>query len=222
MDINEIYETYLYAINKFQGGGLSPAEFNRINNIGMRSYISYLLGSFQTYTPGRPIAKVELGNNSVVRQRLTPSIYQYNLSVDASGYSPYPGDFLQVDAMWSIYGYDRVRFVDQDRWYSTFKSTIDPIATNPIYMIKDIGLEFAPINIGAAKMSYVRNPPNMIWAYITDINGREVYDPANSVQPIFDDLSILEIIVRGLQLVGVNLQAADVAQYSQMIKNQGQ
>lgn len=223
MDINDVYLTCQYAINKFQGGGLSPEEFNRNINIGQRSYIAFLLGNFQTYTPGRPIAKVELGQNSVVRERLTPSIYQYNLNVDPSGFCPFPGDYLQTDAMWSIYGYQRIRFTDQERWYSTYNSDIDPIATNPIYMLKDIlGFQFGPEDIGQAKLSYVRNPPNMIWAFTLDGNGREVYDAANSAQPIWGELQILEVIVRALRLVGVNLQADQVSQYSNEIKNFGQ
>lgn len=222
MTINDVYELCLYILNKFQGGGLTPTEFNRVINVAQRSYMSWLLGTMQTYQPGRPIAQVELGNNASVRQRLTPSIYEYNLAVNADGFSPYPGDFLQVDAMWNIYGFDRVRWVGQDRWYSTANSVIDPVATNPIYRIRDVGLFFLPLNIGAAKMSYVRNPPDMVWAFTLDGNQREVYDPANSVQPIWDDLSILDIIVRALRIIGVNLQADQVSQYATEIKQTGQ
>lgn len=223
MTINDVYEIVQFAAKKSNlDGYITPSEFNRIINVGMRSFMSWLLGSFQTYQPGRPIALVELGQNSVVRQRLTPSIYEYNLTVDATGFSPYPGDYLQADAMWSIYGFNRIRCVQQDSWYSYYNSTIDPISANPIYRLRDIGLFFAPESIGSAKLSYVRNPPDMRWAYTEDVNGLPVYDSINSVQPIFDDLSILDIIVRALALVGVNLQSADVAQYAQMIKTQGQ
>lgn len=222
MTVNEVYELMKYIINKEQSGYLSPTEFNNNMNFAQNSYISFLLGTLQMYVPGRPIAKVELGQNSVVRQRLTPSIYEYNLTIDGSGYSPYPGDFLQVDAMWSIYGYNRIRWTDQDRWYSTYNSVIDPIATNPIYRIRDIGLQFAPDNIGAAKMSYVRVPPAIIWGYTLDGNGVEVYDPATSADPIFDNTAILEIMARALRMSGVNLQAADVSNYAEQIKNIGQ
>jgi hypothetical protein len=222
MDVNEIYELMRYIINKDQNGYLSPSEFNNNINFSQNSYISFLLGSLQMYVPGRPIARVELGQNSVVRQRLTPSIYEYNLSIDGTGYSPYPGDFLQVDAMWSIYGYNRIRWTDQDKWYSTYNSVIDPIATNPIYRIRDIGLSFGPENIGGARMSYVRVPPPIIWGFDLDPNGIEVYNAATSSQPIWDNTSILEITARALRMSGVNLQAADVSNYAEEIKNSGQ
>lgn len=222
MNVNDVYEICLFAINKHQSGYLSPDEFDRVINLGQRSYISYLLGIFQSYVPGRPIARVELGQNSIVRQRLTPAIYQTVLNVDLNGESPYPGDYLQADAMWSLYGYQRIRCIQQDFWYSYYNSSIDPVAELPIYMIKDIGLQFAPESIGKAKLSYVRNPPDIHWGYDEDPNGIPVYNPLTSNQPIWDDLEILEIIIRALDLVGVNLQAPQVLQYSQMIKTQGQ
>lgn len=224
MNVNEVYEIILYACAKNQSQGyVSSDDFNRTINIAQKSYASYLLGSFQTYIPGRPIARVELGQNSVVRTRLTPIIYGYNLNVDSTGFSPYPGDYLQVDAMWSIYGYNRIRYTDQDRWYSSYNSVIDPpIYGNPIYKIEDLGFRFAPESINRAKMSYVRNPPDMVWGYDEDINGLPVYNPIKSTQPVWDDASILEIIVRALAIIGVNLQLNVVQQYAQTIKTQGQ
>lgn len=190
--------------------------------MAQRNYISYLLGSFQRYSPGRPVANVELGQNMTVRQRLTPVIYGVNMFVNSDGNRSYPDDFLQVDAMWSIYGYSRVRAVQQDSWYQYYNSVIDPVATNPIYMVKDEGFQFAPESIGAVKMSYVRNPPNMVWGNTANIYGIPIYDPSTSVQPLWGDLAIFEIITRALSMVGVNLQAAQVAGYAETIKREGQ
>lgn len=222
MDVNETYELMQYIIAKNQQGYLSPDEFILTINQAQRSYQSYLLGSLQTYIPGRPVAKVELGQNSVVRQRLSPSIYNYNLSVDGTGFSPYPGDYLQADAMWSIYGNNRIRYVQQDALYSFYNSVIDPVTTNPIYLIEDVGFRFYPVTTATAKLSYVRNAPDMVWGYTDDANGNPVYNPLSSTQPIWDDASMLEIIARALRMVGVNLQSAVVSQYAEEIKNQGQ
>lgn len=191
-------------------------------NQAQLGYMSFLLGTLQAYIPGRPIARVELGQNSIVRDRLAPSIYNYNLSVDSTGFSPYPGDYLQADAMWSMYGYQRIRWIDQDRWWLVYNSVIDPVATNPVYLYEDTGFRFAPESIGAAKLSYVRNPPNIVWGYTLDGDGIEVYDPNTSVDPIWDNLSILDIISRALRFVGVNLQAPDISQYANEIKATGQ
>jgi hypothetical protein len=224
LDVDEIYSIIKFAINKSQSGYVSPEEFNRVINVAQKSWCTYLLGTLQQYTPGRPVALVELGQNSVVRQRLTPVIYGYNLSVDANGYSGYPGDYLQTDAMWSIYGFSRIRFVQQDSLHSYYNSTIDPIATNPIYLIKDIGFQFYPTTIANAKLSYVRNPPNMVWGYIDDPDrpGEVIYSEIHSTQPVWDYASMLEIIVRALAIIGVNLQLPVVSQYAEQIKKTGQ
>lgn len=222
MTVDELYILFQYAINKNQNGGLSSGDFNSAINLGQDSWVEYLAGDFSTYQPGRPISKVELGQNSVVRQRLSPVIYGYILSVDNTGFAPYPLDYIQTDSMWGIYGNTRVRWADQTRWTAMYNSVIDPIATNPIYLIKDKGFEFAPKTIGQAKMSYVRLPPRIKWGYNIDVNGREVYSPINSLDPIWDNITILEIIVRALKIIGVNLQLSVVMQYAQDIKNNGQ
>ena len=218
-----VYKLMLDILNKNQTGGyLPPVKFNRVINMAQKSYVAYLAGNFQTYTPGRPIAKVELGNNSVVRQRMTPSIYGFILNVDSTGFAPYPGDYIQTDSMWTIYGYKRVRYVDNDKWYSTANSVIDPVSTNPIYRLRDTGFEFAPTNIGQAKMEYVKDPPDIVWGYSEDAKGRPVYSPADSVDPIWDSVSMLEIVVRALAMIGVSLQYGQVQQYAQQIKMEGQ
>ena len=223
MDVNEVYKLMLFCVAKNKSQGyLSPSDFETSFNQAQKSYAAYLLGGFNTYMPGRPISRVEIGNNQTVRQRLSPIIYGYNLSIDGTGFSSYPGDFLNTDAMWSYYGYNRIRYVQQDSLWSYYNSVIDPIATNPIYLSEDVGFRFYPSSTGNAKLSYVRNPPNVVWGYTDDVNGRPVYSEALSTQPVWDDASMLEIIVRALAIVGVNLQLNVVIGYSQQIKTQGQ
>lgn len=222
-NINDVYKIVLYAVGKnLQQGYVSPEDFNLVINQAQKSYTSYLLGSFQQYAPGRPEARVEFGQNLVIRQRLIPIIYTTNLSIDVTGFSPYPSDYLQTDAMWSYYGYDRIREIQQNQLYGVYNSKIDPIASWPVYMIENDGFRFFPNNIGQAKMSYVMNPPDMVWGYTLDVNGVPVYNAAGSVQPVWGDASILEIIVRALRIIGVNLDYNQVSGYAVQIENQGQ
>jgi hypothetical protein len=223
VNIDDIYELILFILNKSQSGGyLSPDEFNRVFPAAQRGYCAYLLGTMQQYQPGRPVARVELGQNSVVRQRLTPVIYGYNLNVDTTGFSPYPGDYLQTDAMWSIYGYQRIRYADQQKLSSIYGSEIDPIISNPIYILEYDGFRFFPQSTTSARLNYVRNPPDPVWGYDEDVNGLPVYNPLKSTQCMFDDAAIMGIIVRALSMIGVNLQMPVVLQYAAEIKNNGQ
>jgi hypothetical protein len=112
--------------------------------------------------------------------------------------------------------------VQQQYFYSIYNSVIDPVGGWPVYMLEYDGFRFFPNNIGAAKLSYVRNPPDMIWGYTLNVNGIPVYNPASSTQPVWDDASILEIIVRALRIIGVNLQYNEVSAYANEIKQVGQ
>lgn len=228
-DINDWYVLTQYIINKNQQGNVTPSKFNLVINQGARSYQSFLLGSFSSYSSGRPVSRVELGNNRTVRQRLAPTIYNYNLHISPYGKSPYPGDFLQVDAMWSIYGQSiysplnkRIRYAQQNSLDSTYNSVIDPIESNPIYLIEDVGFQFYPVDTYEAKLSYVRDAPEMKWAYTLDGNNRPVYDAVNSIQPVWDSSAMFEIVCRALKIIGVNLQLGIVIQYANEIERNGQ
>lgn len=223
MTADTMFQIWKYALQKnIQGGYASPDDFKITINQGSRSFLDYLLGEFQQYQTGRPIAKVQFGMNEQVRQSLTALIQKpVPLTVDVNGLSSYPEDFEQVDAMYTT-TMDRIRFASQHKLYSYLNSIIDPIATNPIYLLIDTGFQFYPITIGSALLSYVKTPPDIVWGFTLDANGLPLYSQPLSADPIWYDADCLQIIVRALALVGVNLQMPQLEQYSNLIKTQGQ
>jgi hypothetical protein len=218
-----MYQLIRFIIRKNQNGNLNPSDFNNIINVAQSGYMDYLLGEFQKYTPGRPWAAVEFGQNQDIRQRLTPFISSpVPLTIDGNGKSTYPIDFINADAMYyGIYN-RRVKFIQQDRVDSHLNSYIDPISNNPVYLVIDTGFQFYPKNLGSASLSYIKKPATLFWNSTTDIYGRVSYNPTGSVQPQWNDLDSLEIVVRALIQVGVNLQLRDVEQYANLIKQGGQ
>lgn len=227
MNVNFFYQIVQNIVNKNQNGYIPPAQFNLFANQAQTSFLDYLLGDFQSYQYGRPLSKVQWGMNEITRQRLTPLIGPVvTLTPDNTGFVAYPSDFQQVDAMYQT-NKDRIRYVPQHKLYSYLQSQIDPIATNPIFTIESGGFRFYPnttdtqVASPAALLSYVKTPPTIVWAYTTDSNGRPVYSPGTSVDPVFYDTDNMELISRVLQFVGINLQAQEIEQYATMIKNQG-
>lgn len=231
MTINDIYLICQFAINKSQNGYLSPSQFNTIINQAQTSYQNYLLGEFQQYQYGRSQSRIGYSQNENIRQRLTPLITESTLTIAGNGKVAYPDNYVQTDAIRTT-GFDRVKYVQQDSLFSYYNSKIDPIATNPIYLIEPTGFQFYPVTLGTAILTYVKNAPAMVWAYTLDGNGRSVYAPTQtgagvtpttgSVQPVWDDVDILEIIARALKLVGLNLKDGDVQQYANQVTQQGQ
>lgn len=224
MTVDQVYRICLYAVSKNTSQGyLSPDDFNSTINLAQYSYLDYLLGEYQKYMPGRPNAPVNFSQNQRLRTSIEPLIYGTVLNIDSNtGVADYPSDFEQVDAMWSVYNHYRIRFIQQDRKWLVARSTIDPVAENPIYTMAQVGFEFLPVTLGNARMSYVRTPPPITWGYNLDGNGIPVYNSALSQQPVWSDVDMLNVIVRALALVGVNLQFQIVMEYANIIKNGGQ
>lgn len=224
MNVNECYKLCLYIIAKNKSQGyLSPDDFNLTINAGQKMYLDYLLGEYQKYQVRRPIAVVEFGQNERIRESLSSLIYGTTLSPNTTtGIAPFPSDYEYTDNMWSLYGFYNIKFIQQDRLDSYNRSTIDPIAENPVYLIQHEGFHFFPENIGSARLSYVRKPPYIVWGYTLDGNGRPVYDASLSQDPIWGDTDILQVILRTMQIVGVNLQFGMVVQYANEVKNTGQ
>jgi len=231
MNVNDMYRICQFAVNKAQNGYLTPSDFNLVINQAQISYQDYLLGEFQQYQYGRPQARINYSQNENIRQRLTPLITEATLTINSStGESPYPSDYLQTDSIITS-DFERVRYVTQDRLYSYYNSEIDPVATNPIYLIEPNKFQFYPKTLGTAVLTYVKNAPDIVWAYTT-VSGRPVYAPTQTgsgvtpttgtVQPVWDDVDLLEIITRALKLIGLNLQDGMVAQYANQITQTGQ
>lgn len=222
-----MYEVWLYALDKnLQQGYASPQNFYTTINQAQRSYTDYLLGEYQKYQIQRPIAVVEFGQNARVRDSIAPLIYNAILPINSTtGIASRPSDYEYVDAMFGVYGNYNIRFIQQDRQDSYIHSQIDPIATNPVYLIRHEGFQFfpeRPYGENQARMSYVRNPPSIVWGYVEDSNGIPVWNPATSQDPVWSETDCLQIITRALLLAGVNLNFNTVLQYANEVKNNGQ
>ena len=220
MNVNDMYRICQFAVNKAQNGYLTPSEFNLTINQAQVSYQDYLLGEFQQYQYGRPQARINYSQNENIRQRLSPLITSATLTINGSGESAYPADYVQADTIITT-AFNRVRFVQQDALYSYYNSQIDPIATNPIYLLEPTGFQFYPVTLGSAILTYIKDAPEIIWAYTT-VSGRPVYSSGTSVQPVWDNVDLLEIIARALKLIGLNLQDGQVQQYANQVTQTGQ
>jgi hypothetical protein len=167
---------------------------------------------------------VAFGETERIRTSLAPLIIEEVISVNnVTGIGAFPYGFIQVDAMWGQYGYYNIRFTEQDRLSANIRSVIDtPSNDNAVYLIRHEGFQFFPPTIGSVRCSYVENPPSIIWGYLPDSNDLPVWNPLTSSSPVWEDTDLLQIIVRALAIVGVNLQMNIVQQYAQVIKTQGQ
>lgn len=221
MTVDFAYSIIKFATNKAQSGSVSPAEIGKVLTAAAHQFTDHLLGQDQGYAPGRPVPRVGLGANQRLRQSLSPLIEAPSALAIAGGRATMPADLVAVDAMYQSDGYSKIRFVEQDRLQGYVESVIDPIADHPVYLIENGSFLFYPASLTAAKLSYVKKHPDIVWAHEADANGRPTYTATGSAHPLFSDVDMLEVLARALRLVGVNLQAAHVAQYAEAVKVQG-
>lgn len=210
-----------FIINKSQNGNLTPSQFNLVINEAQYEYLTFLLGNLQQYQYGRPIPRIDYSQNQTARQKLTPTIYNIDLTIDVDGHSDYPTYFISVDSMINNDTKKRIRWAGQERLWSTYNSVIDKVEEEPIYLLENDGFQFYPTDLGEARLSYVKMPPNITWGYTNDGNSRPVYNPATSTDPIWGVTEIMQIVVRALKMVGVNLQDGAVSQFAEQLKQQG-
>jgi hypothetical protein len=223
MTVDFMRNLILLATAKNQQGYIAPADLNTNLQQAQLSFADYLLGQFQTYQVGRPVSRVDYSMTEKARQRLTPLIGPLvPLTIDGTGLAPYPGDYQQADAMFDSTGNNRVRYVPQHKKFSYVNSKIDPIATNPIYLIESGGFRFYPNSFGSAMLSYVKTPPAIVWGFTLDGNGLPEYDPGMSTDPVWYDIDCYEIVARALKLFGVNLELPVVMQYGEQLIREGQ
>ena len=221
MSVDEVYRLVRFILNKSQMGDLTSSEFNLIAAQSEREYLSFLLGNVEGFQIGRQIPRVELGMNQPLLQKLSPFIGEpSSISVNGSGLAVIPPDFEAAVAMYTS-NISKIRFVQQDAIFQWIRSVIDPIATNPCYLIQSNGFKLYPNNIGSVLLSYVRTPNFMRWGFTLDGNGLEVYDPSTSQQPEWYQVDLSQVIARILRKAGVNLKDGDVVNFAQQMQIQG-
>lgn len=222
MTADDCYVLMQFIINKNQQGYFDPDDFNTTINRAQDMYLAYLLGGAESYQPGRPVPRIQYGMNANIRQSISILIGPPStVPIDGNGIGLYPSDFEQVDAMYTT-AMNRIRWVPQNKLYSYLKSTIDPVATNPIYLIESDGFKFYPVTLGSALLSYVKTPPTIAWAFTLDGNGIPIYNAGTSFNPVWRDADMMLIISRALKMVGINLQDGAVSQYADQLKQTGQ
>lgn len=97
----------------------------------------------------------------------------------------------------------QVKEVDQARWDYYINHPIEiPTSDYPICKFENKKLHARPVNIGQVTISYIEKPTKAKYAY-TIVSDRYVYDDANSVDVVFDEILHDDIMMRVLANLGI-------------------
>lgn len=167
MNINEIFLLTNFIAGKNQQGNLTPDNFNLLVKASNSEYQSFLIGQVEQFQYNNPKSRVGLGNSELVLSSLSPFIPSpIPLTVNATtGIAPYPNDYIQRIAVYDS-SMNKIRWVMQEKLPAYLGSTIDPIGTNPIYLLQKDGLQFYPFSIVSPKLSYIQTGVTPYWGYV--------------------------------------------------------
>jgi hypothetical protein len=109
---------------------------------------------------------------------------------------------------------------DNEIGYRLNSRIVPPTRDFPIMAYYDGYMQVHPIDLQRVTMTYLREPLRPVWAF-TLVNGRPVYDAANSVDVEFPFEVYNEIMVKILSYVGINLREGALMQYAEMKDQKG-
>lgn len=222
MDIDKIYSIVKFISNKNQQGYIAPAEFNNAFNLAQTQYFHQLVEDIQGWDANRKRIRLPMGNAEQAIQKVAPFIITTVIPVTPiNGQLPKPGNLACLLALRTFNDDQRIWRVEHDRVVSHVASVIDPPSESPIYTEYSVYYKVSPDTIGSVNIDYLIYPPDAKWAYTT-VSGRPVYDFGSSVQPLWGDTEITDIVIRVLFMFGISIQAPQLTQYYASVKTDGQ
>lgn len=221
-DVNEIYGFLKWLINKNQAGGISATDFFYAWNAQQYSYQEDLLGRWQSKANGKTGVNTGLIENQTIDQKLTPFTLPSTLTI-ASGAVTKPEDFMyelgiRMNAVGGTAG-SRIAKIDHSKIYAVTASVIDaPSVTNNLYYAIEYEDYYSllPSSVtGTVSLDYIAKCVDVVWGWVYDTDFRQKYYEPTSVQPQWDQNSIITITERTLKSLGVHFKDGDFAQYGQ-------
>lgn len=208
-DVNQVYLYLQYQIRKNQAGGISSTDLFYAWNSEQSAFQSDLLGRWQRNSNSKEGVNTGLIENETIMTKLTPFTQTTGLAITA-GQAIKPGGILYTLAL-RINGY-KVFYVDHDSIWSVNQDVIDPpsITANSYYYTEYQNYySILPASATQADLDYIQTATDIFWGYTFDGAGRQVYKPDTSVQPLWDQASIVEITRRCLNTLGVSFKDED-------------
>ena len=218
MNINQAHQFIDFLVRQSNSGVyLSPTEQDLILNRAQTQYFNKLYGNQNDYRYDRPVPKISYAITEKISRSLAPFLSDPTaLVIDGNGQVNTPTDLYQtVSVTHTVSSVDyEVTRVEQDRVSNNLTSSIEaPDAKYPIYTQLRTKLQFYPKNLATATIVYLKKPIDMVWGY-TLVNGVPVYNSATSVQPVWEDMDMNEVIYLALSYAGLNIKDADVSQFA--------
>jgi hypothetical protein len=220
MLIDDVFQLINLIADKESRGYIPPAKFNLAARSAQLEFISIRLGNLKQLTP-YGVPQFGYKSHRRVDVDLRPFVYgPETIPINNQGNFYYPYGYIWPDAIHKT-DFRPITELDSDEYPHlkghTFKG---PSADYPIVIHRNPYGFIDPYAIGSFMMSYVKHPPNPVWAY-TSPNGNPIFNSGASVDFLVPQINYLELVALILEKVGISLSHNDLVNYSQLKQQQG-
>ncbi len=227
LSVDYLYQFSLKLIRKNQAGGLSSKEFEIQWNDAQGSYQDDLLGRFQMRNVGKTGLNTGLLEDETILQKLSPFTIQETLTITGGNVTK-PSDFVYRIGF-RINGEDAYK-INSGQIATVNNNVIDPpsITNNKYFFVEYEDYYYIlphtlpTVSITTAELDYIKTPRNIVWGYVWDNDGRQVYNAGLSTQPQWDNNSCREITKRMLTNLGVSFKDNDFANFGKSVQLTGE
>ena len=222
MTVDQIYSILRFIVRKNQLGSLPPAEFEFAFNTAQRNYYDFLIGRVEQYQYGRPVPRIGLAMTDNIVTRLMPFCTNPSTIVVTSGIATKPSGINKLYAMYTPSNF-RVYRLEENRFAERMQDSIDPVDEGNAFFIEQAtNWRVYPTTLTSVSVRYFTVPVDVKWNYTLDGNGRPVYNPTGSVQPIWLENDYDELIARAAKIIGISLKDATPVQYAEQVMAKGE
>lgn len=221
MTVDAVYRIMRFIARKNQLASLSPQDFQDSFNSAQRNYYDFLVGRLEQYRYDSPKPRVSLAMTDNVVSRLTPFQQTSTVTV-TSGNATKPADFNKLLSMTTPNSYAVYRY-EENRLAQRLADSIDPVNEENAFYVEDNGKWVVyPATITSVKVKYLKLPTNVVWGYTVDGNGRPIYNPSTSTDPLWMDNDIDELIGRACKILGISIKENALVSYGQGVLQNGE
>ena len=204
-NVNDIYSYMLFVARKNQSGGIRKSDFENAYNAAQRIRFDQLKSKIET---------------ELYVSELSPFIIANAAITFSSGKVEKPTGLVKLLAM--RYNNHPVVRVEHDRIGEVLNDPIDaPSVTDNLifYSESNQGYHIYPNTITTGcTIDYLKKPEDVVWAHNTDSDGRYTYTSTGSTDSEWDEIEAYKIAGISLGILGVSLNEAALAQFSQEFK----
>lgn len=215
MDLKEFHDTVRYFLNKEQGGWLTPEE---IDNIADRAQMWWFNESLPFY-----------GKNQKSTDALSPFVVKYNFITNVTGIVTLPNNYESLLSATIVYfddagarnRYKTIKILSEDNIAERRDSQIlEPTVSDPVGIEHTPGIiQIYPDVPLEGYAYYFRRPVKPVFIY-TQTGRTIIYDNTTSTQLEWTEASLNKILIKTIQMFGVNLSDEMIIQFTELKNTQ--